>query len=394
MKQLQALLLFVFIFSASIFAQEAQGYKFEKIYDIEVTSVKDQARSGTCWSFAGLSFLEAEMMRMGKSPVDLSEMFIVRHCYSDKAVKYVRLHGSLNFGPGGAFHDVLYVLKKYGAVPESVYNGLEYGENEHTHGELDATLKSYVDAIIKNPNRKLSTSWHEGFNGILDAYLGKLPENFTFNGKKFTPKSFAKEVVGLNPNDYVQITSFTHHPFYSQFIIEIPDNWLWGSVYNVTLDEMMTIITEAVKNGYTVGWASDVSEKGFSYKNGVAVVPETDIAEMAGSERERWEALTPAEREKRLYSFEEPLKEKTITQEMRQEAFDNYQTTDDHGMHITGMAKDQNGIIYFKVKNSWDTNNIYEGYLYASESFMKYKTLSIMVHKDAIPKDIRKKLGF
>ena len=387
------LLLFLFIFSTSIFAQVTQGYKFEKIYDIEVTSVKDQARSGTCWSFAGLSFLEAEMLRIGKTSVDLSEMFIVRHCYSDKAVKYARLHGSLNYGPGGAFHDVLYVLKKYGAVPETVYRGMEYGEEKHTHGEIDAVLKSYMDAVLKNPNKKLSTSWNEGLNGILDAYLGKLPEKFTVNGVSYTPQSYAKSVVGLNPDDYVTITSYTHHPFYSKFIIEIPDNWLWESVYNVTLDEMMTVIKEAVKNGYTVGWAADVSEKGFSFKNGVAVVPETDIAEMAGSERERWEALTPEEREKRLYSFEEPMKEKTITQELRQEAFDNYLTTDDHGMHITGMAKDQNGTIYFKVKNSWNTTNIYEGYLYASESFMRFKTMSVMVHKEAIPKEIRKKLG-
>jgi bleomycin hydrolase len=376
-----------------MFSQEKQGYKFETIYDIDATSVKDQYRSGTCWSFSGLSFLESEMIRIGKSPVDLSQMFVVRQCYSDKAVKYVRLQGALNFGPGGAFHDVIYVLKKYGAAPESIYGGLEYGENQHVHGELDAVLKNYVDAVKKNPNKKITTSWHNGFDGILDAYLGKIPENFTINGKKYTPQSYANEVVGLNLDDYVEIASFTHHPFYTKFIIEIPDNWLWETVYNVPLDDMMTIITEAIKNGYTVGWAADVSEKGFSFKNGVAVVPETDIAEMAGSEKERWEAMTKEEQEKTLYSFEEPLKEKKINQQIRQEAFDNQLTTDDHGMHITGMAKDQNGTIYFKVKNSWNTVNIYDGYLYASESYMRYKTLSIMVHKNAIPKEIQKKLG-
>jgi bleomycin hydrolase len=247
--------------------------------------------------------------------------------------------------------------------------------------------------VLENPNKKISTSWHNGYQGILDAYLGKVPETFTINGKKYTPQSYAKEVVGLNPDDYVEITSFTHHPFYSKFILEIPDNWLWESMYNVPLDDMMTIITEALKNGYTIGWAADVSEKGFSFKNGVAVVPETEIAEMAGSEKERWEAMTKEEQERMLYSFEEPMKEKKIDQNNRQEAFDNQLTTDDHGMHITGMAKDQNGTVYFKVKNSWNTVNIYDGYLYASESYIRYKTLSIMVHKNAIPKEIQKKLG-
>jgi bleomycin hydrolase len=300
----------------------------------------------------------------------------------------------LNFGAGGAFHDVIYVLKKYGAVPESIYSGLEYGEKQHIHGELDAVLKNYIDAVLKNPNKKLSTSWRDGYEGILDAYLGKLPETFTVNGKKYTTQSYAKEVVGLNPDDYVEITSFTHHPFYSKFIIEIPDNWMWENVYNVPLDEMMSIIKEALKNGYTIGWAADVSEKGFSFKHGVAVVPETEIAEMTGSEKERWESMTQEEREKMLYSFEEPLKEKKINQQNRQEAFDNHLTTDDHGMQITGMSKDQNGTVYFKVKNSWNTLNIYDGYLYASESYVRYKTISIMVHKNAIPKEIQKKLGW
>ncbi|MCL2072895.1 MAG: C1 family peptidase [Marinilabiliaceae bacterium] len=393
MKKRVNLLFFSILFSISIIAQESKGYQFETIYDLDATAVCDQHRSGTCWSFSGQSFLESEMIRIGKKPVILSQMFVVRHCYSDKAVKYVRMHGETNFGSGGAFHDVLYVLKNYGAVPETIYDGLQYGENKHVHGEIDAILKNYVDAVVTNPNKKLTPSWHQGFNSVLDAYFGELPENFTIEGKSYTPKSYAKEVVALNPEDYVQIGSFTHHPFYTNFIIEIPDNWMWGKIFNVPLDELITIMTESIKNGFTIGWATDVSEKGFSHKNGIAIVPETELTEMQDSEREKWETLSKEEREKRLYSFDEPLKEMIITQEIRQEAFDNHLTTDDHGMHITGLAKDQYGTIYFKVKNSWNTDNVFDGYLYASETYVKYKTISIMVHKNAIPKNIRTKLG-
>ena len=388
-------ILIIILLSVGIFAmaQEPEGYKFESIYDHATTSVKDQNRSGTCWSFSGLSFLESELLRLGKKPVDLSEMFVVRNCFSLKADKYVRMHGAINFSAGGAFFDVLYVLKNFGIVPENIYTGLNYGSEKHVHGEVDAVLRNYVDAIIKNPNRELSISWKSGFEGVLDAYFGVLPETFTVDGKTYTPQSYAKEAVGLNLDDYVQIGSYTHHPFYSPFIIEIPDNWIWESIYNVPLDEMITIMKESLKNGYTIAWGGDVSEKGFSFKNGVAVVPETEIAEMAGSEREKWESLSAEELDKRLYSFEKPLKEKVITQELRQQGFDNYLTADDHGMHITGMSKDQNGTIYFKIKNSWNTVNVYDGYLYASENYVRHKTISIMVHKNAIPKDIRQKLN-
>ncbi|TAJ11404.1 aminopeptidase [Marinilabiliaceae bacterium JC017] len=373
-------------------AQE-EGYQFETIVDLPATSVKDQNRSGTCWSFSGLSFLESEMIRKGKDSVDLSEMFIARHCYADKAEKYVRLHGALNFGGGGAFQDVLYVFKKYGLMPEENYQGLNYGQDSHVHGEFDTVLKQYVEGVVKNKNKQLSTAWYNGFNGILDAYLGELPETFEVDGKSYTPKTYASEVVGLNPDDYIQVSSYTHHPFYDTFIIEVPDNWLWGEVYNVPMDDLKRIFHNSLEEGYTVAWASDVSEKGFSYRNGVAVVPETDEKEMSGSERSRWEGMTRSEREKMMYSFDKPVAEKTITQEMRQEAFDNFKTTDDHGMHITGMVKDQNGNLYYKVKNSWNTDNKYDGYFYASEPFVMYKTMSIMIHKDALPKDIKKKLG-
>ncbi|MBS2098607.1 C1 family peptidase [Carboxylicivirga linearis] len=382
------------LFSVAIIAQdEAKGFEFETIYDLEATCVKDQYRSGTCWSFSGLGFFESEMIRLGKNPANLSEMFVVRHCYSDKAEKYVRLHGSLNFGGGGAFHDVVYVMKKYGMVPEEVYGGLNYGEEKHVHGEMDEVLKAYVDAVIKNKNKKLTTAWKNGYEGILDAYLGEMPESFEVDGKTYTPQTYLDDVIGINPDDYIQVSSYSHHPFYSKFIIEVPDNWMWGEVYNVPMDDLMSIFNNSLENGYSIGWAADVSEKGFSYRNGLAIVPESNIEELADSEQSKWEAMTPAERNKRLYSFEEPVTEKVITQEMRQEAFDNYETTDDHGMQITGMVKDQNGTVYYKVKNSWNTGNKYDGYIYASEAFVKYKTMSIMIHKDALTKDLKKKLG-
>lgn len=373
--------------------KEENGYQFETIYDLPATSVKNQNRSGTCWSFAGVSFLESEMIRMGKEPVDISEMYIVRHCYADKAKKYVRLHGHLNFSAGGAFHDVLYVLKNYGAMPESAYEGLGYGQEKHVHGEVDLVLKNYVEGVIQNKNKQLSTAWHDGFNGILDAYLGKLPREFKVNGKNYSPDEYADEVIGINPDDYIQISSFTHHPFYEPFIIELPDNWLWGEVYNVKLDEMMSMIENSLEMGYTVGWATDVSERGFSHRNGVAIVPVEDVEEMDDTERSRWEDLSDEERQKQLYSFEKPVNEKKVNQEMRQKGFDNYQTTDDHGMHIVGKVKDQEGTVYYKVKNSWDTNNKYDGYLYASDSFVRLKTISLMVHKDVVNKGLKKKLN-
>ncbi len=392
--------LIIILFSVSLFAQDkkdtteqVEGYKFTTIVDLPATSVKNQYRSGTCWSFSTISFLESEMLRLGRDSVDLSEMYAVRLCYSDKAIKYVRLHGALNFGGGGAFHDVTYVLKKYGMVPESAYKGLDYGQDNHVHGELDEVLKDYVEGVVKNRNRELSTAWHSGFDGILDAYFGKLPEEFEVDGKKYTPQTYAKEVVGLNPDDYVEITSYTHHPFYSTFAIEIPDNWMWDDVYNVPLDDLREIFHYALEKGYTIAWGADVSEKGFSFRKGIAIVPDADVKDMSDLERVKWEKMTKSEKEKKLYNFDSPVKEKVITQEMRQKAFDNYKTTDDHGMHITGMVKDQAGKIFYKVKNSWDTNNKYDGYFYASEPFVMYKTMDIMIHKDAIPKEIRKKLG-
>ena len=380
-------------FTATSQDEEAtKGYKFTDKVEVKYTPVKNQHRSGTCWSYSGLALIESDMLKEGKPEINLSPMYIVRNAYSDKATKYVRFHGNLNFAAGGSFYDVIETIKRYGIVPEETYPGLNYGEDMNVHGELDEVTKAYVDAVIKNKNRKLSTAWKAGFDGILDAYFGAKPETFSYNGKEYTPESFVKS-LGVNLNDYIYISSFTHHPFYEKFIIEVPDNWAFGEVYNLPLDIFMSIFDHALENEYAIAWASDVSEKGFSYQNGLAIVPEANIDEMNDSEKLKWTTLSAKEKENQLYSFDKPGKEKTITQEMRQEAFDNYSTTDDHGMLIVGIAYDQDGNKYYKVKNSWGTNDKYNGFFYASEAFVRYKTMSIMINKNALPKQIAKKLN-
>ncbi len=371
----------------------SKKYEFTIEKENPSTSVKNQYRSSTCWSFSSLAFIESELLRLGKAEYDLSEMFVVKHIYAEKAKQYVRFQGNLNFGGGGAFHDVFHVFKEHGMVPEEVFNGNVIGEKNHIHSELDEVVKSYVEGVVKNKNKKLSPVWFQGFEGILDAYLGSYPESFTYNGKEYNPKTFAYELE-INPDDYICIGSYTHHPFYEQFILEVPDNWMLEQIYNVPLDEMIEIIDNAVNNGYTVGWGSDISEKGFSWSNGVAIVPDEELTDLAGTEKEKWEKLTNKEKENALYSFEGPVKEKTITQEMRQFEFDNYSTTDDHGMQITGIATDQKGNRFYKVKNSWGTDgHLYSGYFFASKAFVELKTIDILVHKNSVPKDIQKKLG-
>jgi len=373
--------------------EEKTGYEFKEKIVVPTTPVENQYRSGTCWSFSTLSFLESEILRMGKSQIDLSEMWVVRQVYEEKAKRYVRMHGNMNFAGGGAINDNTIVLEKYGLVPESAYEGLSYGTEKHIHGEFDKVLNQYVDGVIENKNRKLSTAWFDGYEGVLDAYMGAEPQKFEYEGKTYTPESFSNEVLELDADDYMMFSSYTHHPFYEQFIIEVPDNWSWGEVWNVKMDEMTEIFDHALENGYSIAWASDVSEKGFSWKNGVAVIPDVDLENQEGTEMDKWSELSEEERKKAMFSFEEPVPEKEITQKMRQKAFDNYQTTDDHGMHIMGIAEDQNGNKYYKVKNSWGTEgHIYDGYFYASEAFVKYKTMSFMVHRDAVPKKIKKKL--
>lgn len=395
MKKLFSLtiaLLMMAVIADNAYGQE-QGYTFKDKIDIPVTSVKDQHRSGTCWSFASVSFLEAELIRVGKGEYDLSEMFLVRNCYQDKADKYVRMHGKTNFGGGGLAQDLIYVWKKYGLVPEEAYEGEVIGENGHVHGEMDAVLSGYMDAVLKNRNQKLSAGWKKGLNGILDAYLGEYPENFNYKGKQYTPVSFAKS-LDINPDDYITVGSFSHHPFYKPFILEIPDNWGWNEINNVPIEEMIDILNNALAEGYTVCWDADMSDKGFDWKRGVALIPEQSIENLSGLERTRWDELSSREKQARMYDFSSPKIEKEITQEWRQENFDNYTTTDDHLMHITGSAIDQDGKTFYKVKNSWGTGSqIYKGYLYASEAYMKANTLFFMIHKDALPRDIAKKLG-
>jgi len=382
-------------FCIPVFSQnnevKADTFLFTTIKALPITPVKNQSSSGTCWAFSGIGLIEAELLRMGKGEHDLSEMFVVHKNYGDKAQKYVRMHGEANFSMGGSFADVIDCIKYYGIVPGQVQSGLNYGEKLHRHGELDQLLKAYVDVIVKNPNRKLSSAWLNGFIGILNAYLGEAPETFTYNGKQYTPKSFA-QFLGIDADDYVSITSFTHHPFYTEFPIEVPDNWRWANSYNVPLNEMIQVIDNAIDKGYTVAWASDVSERGFT-RRGVAIVPNTEANEGPGSDQAHWLGLTPSERENRIGDLKGPVPEKIITQEMRQEGYDNYETTDDHGMLIYGTAQDQNGTKYYMIKNSWGVDNPYKGVWYISLPFVQYKTLNIVVHKDVLPKDLKNKLG-
>jgi len=373
--------------------EDKKAYEFTLVKDIPTSAVKNQYRSGTCWSFGGIAFLETELIRTGKGEIDLSEMFVVRNAYSQKAINTVRWHGNLNFGGGGNFHDVTWVFKNHGAITEQAYAGLEYGEEKHVHGELDALLGGYVETVIKNRNRKLSPAWHKGFDGILDAYLGEVPESFEIYGKSYNTSSYADE-LGLNMDDYIEITSFNHHPFNESFILEIPDNWMLAKYHNVALEELMQVIEHALMEGFSVAWDADVSEKGFSWKNGVAIVPNDEKPELAGMESEKWEKLDEKEKAKMLYSFDEPVAEKEITQELRQEQFDNYKTADDHLMLLTGIAKDQRGETFYKVKNSWsEKGSPYDGFFYASTPYMQLKTVSIMIHKDALTQEMKNKLG-
>jgi len=382
MKKISLCLLgisFIALQAQTVTNKEGSEYQLTKVYDTEATSVKDQNKSGTCWSFSTLSFFESELKRMGKGDFDLSEMSVVRNVYVQKAIKYVRMHGTINFGPGGAFHDPINVIKNFGMMPEIAYANTLSPGSKIDHNELDKVLKSYVDAIAKSEG-DISPQWITGFNGVLDAYLGKMPENFTYNGKSYTPKSF-NDYIGIKPDDYVDLTSYTHHPFYQKFALEIPDNWSWDEAYNLPLDEFMTTLEYAMSKGCTVAWGADVSDKGFSHKNGLALVPESD-----------WENLSKNEKDS---IWIRPSKQRVVTQDMRQIGYDNFETTDDHGMQITGMYKDQKGTKWFKVKNSWGTGHGNEcgGYFYASENYVRLRTMNYMVHKDGIPVEIKNKLG-
>jgi Aminopeptidase C len=375
---------------------KGDGFKFTVVKENPITSVKNQASSGTCWCFSSLSFIESEAIRINKLKEadypDLSEMFVVSHAYADKAVKYVRVDGALNYAQGSSFGDLIYVLRDYGIVPNEVMPGLNYGTDRHMHGELAAGLKGYMDAILKNPNRKLSSAWRQGLQGILDAYLGPIPEKFTYKGKEYTPKSYF-ETLNVNLDDYIDFTSWTHLSYYEKHPVEVADNWRWEQAYNVPMEDMMAIIDNAIENGYTVAWASDVSETGFT-RDGIGIVPDMDAiqkqAAQAGSDQARWVGAAP---QGQRPTFNKPVPELTITPELRQQGYEEKTTTDDHGMHLYGIAKDQEGNKYYMVKNSWGETGKYKGLWYVSEAYVKYKTMDFMVHKDAIPKDIKKKLG-
>ena len=366
-------------------------YQFTTVKELPITSIKNQASSGTCWCFSALSFLESEVIKAKNlkpdAYPDLSEMFVVRHSYHDRAMKYVRLNGYLNMAQGSGFGDVLEVIREYGIMPQDVYSGMNYGTELPAQGELDAVLKGIVQAVVKNPNRKLTPVWLKGFDGVLDAYLGELPETFVEKGVTYTAESY-RDALGINPDDYVNISSFTHHPFYSQFVIEVEDNWRWGLCYNLPLDEFMAVIDNAIDNGYTVAWGGDVSETGFT-RDGIGVLVDTSV-KPTGSDQERW--VGKAE-DKPAAAAKELPKEIKVTQENRQQWFDEKTSTDDHGMHLYGIAKDQNGAKYYLIKNSWGVTGAYDGIWYMSEEFVKGKTLNFVVNKKALPKDIAKKLG-
>lgn len=367
-----------------------EGFVFTTVKENPITSIKNQNRSSTCWSFSSLGFVESELLRLGKGTYDLSEMFVVHHTMVDRAVNYVRYHGDASFSPGGSFYDIMYCMKNYGLVPQEAMPGIMYGDSLPVHNELDAVAGAYVRAIGKGNFSKLTPVWKNGISAIYDTYLGKCPETFTYLGTQYTPKSFAAS-LGLNPDDYISLTSYTHHPFYTQFAIEIQDNWRNGLSYNLPIDELMAVMDNAIHTGYTFAWGSDVSEQGFT-RDGIAVMPDAARgAELTGSDMARWTGMTATDKRKELTS--RPLPEIEVTQEMRQIAFDNWETTDDHGMLIYGIAKDQNGKEYFMVKNSWGFSGKYKGIWYASKAFVAYKTMNILVHKDAIPADIKAKLG-
>lgn len=360
---------------------KGSDYKFTVVKSLDVNAVQNQGQTGTCWSFSSMSFFESEMIRMGKGKdFNFAEMFIARKAYPLKADNFVRMHGRANMSEGGGFSDVINVMRKYGIVPEEVYTGKKNPKENHNHSVLESTLKGITSAVADDKNNKIDfEAMHQSVEAVCDAYLGKAPEKFTYKGKEFTPKSYM-DATGINPDDYIFLTSFTHHPFYSKFTLEVPDNWNWDQMYNVPLNEFQEVMQNAINSGFTFAWAADVSEKGFKFKDGLAIVPEMPIADMNDDQK--------------IEIMKKPQTQLKITQEIRQKAFDNYETQDDHGMHIVGIIKDQNSTPYYIVKNSWGTDrNECDGYFYASEAYVLYKTTSIMLHKKALPAAIAKKLG-
>jgi len=394
MKKSYSLLLSFAISTSIFFAQstnvEGSKYQFKKLVQLEATPVQSQGQTGTCWSFSATSFFESEIQRLTKKTVVLSEMYVVRKAYELKAEKYIRMDGKINFGEGGAFHDVPLVIEKFGIVPYEIYSGLK-GNDSYNHNEMFNQLNTIMNDIVSRLGSQdgVTDDWKRKYNAMLDMGIGKDIETFDFNGQRYTPKSFAAS-LGLDMKNYVSLTSFTNHPMYSECMLEIPDNWAWGTSYNVGMEDLVDVTISALKNGYTIAWGADVSENGFSFKNGLAIVPaDPAMIEVQGKDEKRF---NDAGAERRSNAFLEPMKELEITQELRQKGYDNKTTTDDHGMHIVGLYQDQNGTRYFLVKNSWGTSNLPQGYLYVSENYFRYKTINIYLHKDGIPTNLKTKI--
>ena len=378
--------------SMSAMGAMAQGYQFTDVCRVPATPVKNQASTGTCWCFATTSFMESELLRMGKGEYDLSEMFIVRQKYMNQLNdNYIR-QGEGNIGQGSLSHTFMNAFRQVGIVPEEVYSGINYDSDRHNHGELVRYMGAIANEAVKM--RKRSPEYNELIQSLFDIYLGKVPEKFSYKGKEYTPQSFAAS-LGLNMDDYVELTSFNHHPYYQKFEVEVHDNWEHYQQYNLPLDELIEVQDYALQHGFTVCWDGDVSEKGFSFKNGVAINPEVKkVEDYSTTDRARFEKMDEKERLDEVYKFEPPYPEVNVTQEVRQAGFESYVTTDDHLMHLTGIVKDQNGTKYYITKNSWGTErNKFGGYLNMSESYVRAKMIYIMVHKDAIPKAIKAKLG-
>lgn len=370
-------LFFVAVIMSTALYSGAQGtdkpvYQFTTIKENAAGQTEDQCATGTCWSFATISFLESEIIRKGNKPVDLSEMFQVRLTYSKKADSFVRFQGKQQFGPGGLSHDVINIVREFGLVPESAFSGMLPGNTEYNHGGLDAMLESTVKTVLDKKLNEQGNEWKKSVESMLDAGIGVVPTQFEYNGKKYTPATFRDELK-INASDYVNLTSFTHHPFYDPFVLEVPDNWSKGAFYNLPLDEFMRVVDNAIDNGFTIAWDADVSERGFSFTRGLGILVDESV-----KKEEMWNGV---------------MKESAVDPQKRQDAFDRFETTDDHLMHITGKAKDQNGVVYYMTKNSWGTENPYKGYQYCSRSYVMMKTIGIVVHKDALPKDIRAKLN-
>lgn len=370
MKKLTLSFYLTFVVMAA-FAQPSP-YTFSTLKNNTHGATEDQCATGTCWSFATVSFLESEILRMKGKSIDLSEMFNVRHVYPQKAMSYVRYQGKQQFGPGGLSHDVLSVLRSHGVVPESAYTGLPSAQLEHNHETLDLLLEGLVKTVLDKKLNEQDPTWINGAEALLDAYLGKLPTTFEFENKSYTPASF-RDDLGLNANDYVCLTSFSHHPWHSSFVLEVPDNWSKGSYHNLPLNELQEVANYALNNGHTIAWDADVSEKGFSFKHGMAILPADSV--------------------KKENYFKRVITEQKVTPEERQANYEKFSTTDDHLMHITGLAKDQNGTLYYITKNSWGNENPFGGFQYISESYFLMKTVAFVVHKDALPEKIKKKLN-